>query len=170
MDDLWENVLIVTPTGHHLFDCMSLIDIAFAFNHPTSNGVPLEILKLMAYSKPVVIFNGVLLNVLPDDVCIKIEFSCGDMFSENIIDRLTPLIVDHKARAIMARNARSYILTHHRYDTVAREFCEVFDRAVRSEVYHIEMDRIFTVVETIGTHDDKTILQDLMTAMKDLHP
>lgn len=169
-DDIWENILIVNPTGHSLFDCMSLIDIAFAFNHPMSNGVSLDILKLMAYSKPVVIFNGVLLNVLPDNVCIKIEFPYGDMFTENIIDRLTPLIVDRKARAMMAGNAKSYILTHHRYDKVAREFCEFFDRAVKCEMYNIEMDRIFSVVETIGIRGDKTILQDLTTAKYDLHP
>ena len=173
--DIWEKIKFIDPSKQNIFNCMLATDIAFEFSNPITKNAHMKMLKLMALSTPVAIFNYPPFNDIPNDCCIKIDTLVGDTIPENIFNSISPVIVNHKLRNKLGQNAKNYISEYHSYKRVAEEYNvfikEIYQNRLSNKklsLFNCTIDQIISEGKKIGITDIEILLKQIIQAKNEL--
>ncbi len=116
-----DNVVITGFTPYDQFlDYIALSDVCVNLRHPTVRATSANILKIMAFAKPVLISHlGENLD-FPETSCIKIPLD--DPEEERLAQAFQTLYQDTAYRKTLGENARAYIEDHHTVEQAAERY------------------------------------------------
>jgi glycosyltransferase involved in cell wall biosynthesis len=121
--DLHDKVRITGYVSYEeYFNYIALSDVCVNLRYPTVRATSANILKIMAFAKPVLISDlGELLDI-PASACLKMplddtEISC-------IVKVLQRLYQDQEYRRLIGREARTFVETHHSLQQAARKYLD----------------------------------------------
>lgn len=109
------------PYGEY-FDYIALSDVCVNLRYPTVRATSANILKIMAFAKPVLISDlGELLDI-PASACLKMPLDDAEISC--ILAAFQRLYQDHEYRRIVGREARMFVETHHSIQQAAEQYLE----------------------------------------------
>ncbi|PIE32310.1 hypothetical protein CSA56_15665 [candidate division KSB3 bacterium] len=116
-----DNVLITGFTPYdQFFDYIALSDVCVNLRHPTVRATSANILKIMAFAKPLLISDlGENLD-FPKTSCIKIPLD--DSEEECLLQAFQKLYQDTECRKNLGDNARTYVEHHHTVEQAAEQY------------------------------------------------
>ncbi len=107
-----DKVMITGFTPYHQFlDYIALADVCVNLRHPTVRATSANILKIMAFAKPILISDLCESLDLPPSCCMKIP--PNEIEEEALFQAFQKLYQDTEYRKTLGANARKYIEEHH---------------------------------------------------------
>jgi len=102
------------------FDYIALSDVCVNLRHPTVRATSANILKIMAFAKPVLISDLCECLDFPTTACIKIPLN--DKEEGRMTEALQKLYCDREYRETLGQQARTYIETEHSLERAAEQY------------------------------------------------
>ncbi|GAK49092.1 glycosyl transferase group 1 [Candidatus Moduliflexus flocculans] len=102
------------------FDYIALSDVCVNLRHPTVRATSANILKIMAFAKPVLISDLCECLDFPPTACIKVPLN--EKEEEAMTDALQRLYCDGEYRKTLGQRARAYIETEHSLERAAEQY------------------------------------------------
>jgi len=174
--NMQESIKVIDSREPRLDDYISTIDIGFEFTNPISNKLPINMLKMMGQSIPVVIFDYPAYREIPSDCCVKIFTLAGENVFDNIYNSVYPIVTNHCLRKKIGENAKKYISDHHNFVQVAAEYYEfivetIYRMKIKNKSYEFDcmIDTIKKEMEKIGIKNDKKLLSSMIQTRNELY-
>lgn len=118
---LEEQVIITGYTPYQDFlEYMALADVCVNLRYPTVRATSANILKIMAFAKPVIVSNLCELLDLPETVCVKVPVN--DAEEPGLLNAFQRLYADPAARRELGQRARQYVATYHTLPQAAAHY------------------------------------------------
>ncbi len=102
------------------FDYIALSDVCVNLRHPTVRATSANILKIMAFAKPVLISDLCECLDFPTTACIKIPLN--EKEEEKLVEALQMLYHDREYRQRLGQQARAYIEAEHSLERAAERY------------------------------------------------
>lgn len=116
-----DKVMITGFTPYHQFlDYIALADVCVNLRHPTVRATSANILKIMAFAKPILISDLCESLDLPPSCCIKIPLN--ETEEDALFQAFQRLYHDAEYRKTLGANARKYIEEHHTVAQAAEKY------------------------------------------------
>ena len=116
-----QQVIITGFTPYNqFFDYIALSDVCVNLRHPTVRATSANILKIMAFAKPVLISDLCECLDFPTNACVKIPLN--DKEEAALTEALQTLYHDREYRERLGQQARAYIEAEHSVERAAEQY------------------------------------------------
>jgi len=116
-----DHVMITGYTPYHEFlEYIALSDVCVNLRYPTVRSTSANILKIMAFAKPVLTSDVCELLDLPGTCCLKIPLNESE--EEKLLHAFLMLYNDPEYKVTLGKNARTFIGDHHSMQQAADQY------------------------------------------------
>jgi glycosyltransferase involved in cell wall biosynthesis len=102
---------------------LASVDVGISLRHPSAGETSGILIRLMGLGKPVLVTRGAGTSGFPEDVCVRVDSGPAEV--DMLADMMRWLAADVRARLVLGRRARAYILERHSPERAARLYWEV---------------------------------------------
>jgi glycosyltransferase involved in cell wall biosynthesis len=102
------------------FDYIALSDVCVNLRYPTVRATSANILKIMAFAKPVLVSDLCELLDIPNTACLKIPLD--DTEEAQLLNALHTLHADREYRETLGQQARAFVEQHHSMHQAAESY------------------------------------------------